>query len=166
MYYPSANRYITSVSNIKYIFIASSRSVSITTPLTSLNRYQLTDCIIIFYHYIKERIYCLIYKSLHSMKSFVLGELSFTRMPSRQYCLSVNRLHCYNWSPELVKCSHWQQYGVVTQHGMAQILGHPKLLQNLNAPHICQNWTFLEIQNFGQSMLGHHTILLSLAAMN
>ena len=106
-------------------------------------------------------------KSLHSRKSFVLRELSFARMPSRQYCLSVNKLHCYNWWPELVKCTQWQPYGVVTQHGMAQILGHPKLLQKLNASHnIFQNWTFLQIQNFGQSMLGHHTIWLSLAAMN
>ena len=30
-------------------------------------------------------------KSLHSRKSFVLGELSFARMPSRQYCLKVNK---------------------------------------------------------------------------
>ena len=52
------------------------------------------------------------------------------------------------------------------QHGLAQILGHPKLLKNLNAPHICQNWTFLEIQNFGQSILGHHTVLLLLTTMN
>ena len=35
-------------------------------------------------------------KSLHTRKSFVLGELSFARMPSRQYCLSMNKLHCYN----------------------------------------------------------------------
>ena len=105
-------------------------------------------------------------KSLHSRKSFVLGELSFARMPSRQYCLSMNRIHCYNWSPELVKCSQWQPYGVVTQHGLTQILGHPKLLQNLNAPQICQNYTFLKIQNLGQSMLGYHTIWLSLATIN
>ena len=82
-------------------------------------------------------------------KSFVLGELSFTRMPSRQHCLRGNRIHCYNWWPELVKCSQWQPYGVVSQHGMGQILGHPKLLQNLNAPHICRNWTFLETQILG-----------------
>ena len=31
-------------------------------------------------------------KSLHSRKSFVLGELSFARMPSRQYCLKVNKV--------------------------------------------------------------------------
>ena len=105
-------------------------------------------------------------KSLRSRKSFVLGELSFARMPSRQYCLSMNKLHCYNWSPQLVKCSQWQPYGVVTQHGLTQILGHPKLLQNLNAPQICRNYTFLKIQNLGQSMLGHHTIWLSLAAIN
>ena len=35
-------------------------------------------------------------KSLHSRKSFVLGELSFARMPSRQYCLKVNKVHCWN----------------------------------------------------------------------
>ena len=35
-------------------------------------------------------------KSLHSGRSFVLVELSFARMPSRQYCLSVNRVHCHN----------------------------------------------------------------------
>ena len=33
-------------------------------------------------------------KSLHSRKSFVLGELSFARMPSRQYCLRMNKVHC------------------------------------------------------------------------
>ena len=43
-------------------------------------------------------------KSLHSRKSFVLGELSFARMPSRQYCLKVNKLHCWNCRPELVNC--------------------------------------------------------------
>ena len=35
-------------------------------------------------------------KSLHSRKSFVLVELSFARMPSRQYCLKVNKVHCCN----------------------------------------------------------------------
>ena len=35
-------------------------------------------------------------KSLHSRKSFVLGELSFARMPSRQYCLKVNKVHSCN----------------------------------------------------------------------
>ena len=107
-----------------------------------------------------------LWESLHSRRSFVLGELSFARMPSRQYCLSMNKLHCYNWSPELVKCSRQHQYDLVTQHGLTQILGHPKLFQTLNARHICQNWTFLEIQNFGQSILGHHTILLLLTTMN
>ena len=77
--------------------------------------------------------YC---KFLHSRKSFVLGELSFAGIPLRQYCLSVNKIHCYTWSPELVKCSQWQPCGVVTQHGLTQILGHPKLLQNLNPPQI------------------------------
>ena len=80
-------------------------------------------------------------KSLHSRKSFVLGELSFARMPLRQYCLSMNKVRCWNWSPELVKCRQWQQYGVVTEHGLTQILGHPKLLQNLNAPQILQGYT-------------------------
>ena len=78
-------------------------------------------------------------KSLHSRKSFVLGELSFARMPSRQYCLKVNKVHSCNWRSELVNCGQWQPWGVVTQHGMTQILGHPKLLQKLNAPHICRN---------------------------
>ena len=78
-------------------------------------------------------------KSLHSRKSFVLGELSFARMPSRQYCLKMNRVHSCNWWPELVNCGQWQPWGVVTQHGMTQILGHPKLLQKLNAPYICRN---------------------------
>ena len=72
-------------------------------------------------------------------KSFVLGELSFARMPSRQYCLKVNKVHSCNWWPELVNCGQWQPWGVVTQHGMTQILGHSKLLQKLNAPHICRN---------------------------
>ena len=45
--------------------------------------------------------YC---KSLNSRKSFVLGELSFARMPSRQYCLKVNKVHCWNWRPKLVNC--------------------------------------------------------------
>ena len=45
--------------------------------------------------------YC---KSLHSRKSFILGELSFARMPSRQYCLKVNKVHCWNCRPELVNC--------------------------------------------------------------
>ena len=57
----------------------------------------------------------------------------------------------------IIKCSRQHQYGLVTQHGLTQILGHPKLFQNLNAPHIFRNWTFLEIQNFGQSIWGHHT---------
>ena len=35
-------------------------------------------------------------KSLRSRKSFVLGELSFARMSLQQYCLSMNKLHCYN----------------------------------------------------------------------
>ena len=105
-------------------------------------------------------------KSLNSRKSFVLGELSFARMHSRHYCLKVNKVHCWNWWPELVNCGQWQPSGVVTQHGMTQILGLPKLLQNLNAPHICWNYTFLKVQNLGPSMLGHHTIWLSLAAMN
>ena len=43
-------------------------------------------------------------KSLHSRKSFVLGELSFAGMPSRQYCLKVKKLHCWNCRPELVNC--------------------------------------------------------------
>ena len=67
-------------------------------------------------------------KSLHSRKSFVLRELSFARMPSRQYCLKVNKVHSCNWWPELVNCGQWQPWGVVTQYGMTQILGHPKLL--------------------------------------
>ena len=53
-------------------------------------------------------------KSLNSRKSFVLGELSFARMPSRHYCLKMNRVHSCNWRPELVKCSQWQPCGVVT----------------------------------------------------
>ena len=35
-------------------------------------------------------------KSLHSLKSIVLEKLSNFRMPSRHYCLKVNRLHCWN----------------------------------------------------------------------
>ena len=105
-------------------------------------------------------------KSLHSRKSFVLGELSFARMPSRQYCLKVNKLHCWNCRPELVNCGQWQPWGVVTQHGKTQILGLPKLLQKLIPPHICRNWTFLRIQNLGLSILGQHTSWLSLAAMD
>ena len=104
-------------------------------------------------------------KSLHSRKSFVLGELSFARMPSRQYCLKVNKLHCWNCRPELVNCGQWQPSSVVTQHGKTQILGLPKLIQKLIPPHICRNWTFLRIQNFDLSILGHHTSWLSLAAM-
>ena len=97
-------------------------------------------------------------KSLHSRKSFVLGELSFARMPSRQYCLKMNRVHSCNWQPELVHCTQWQPSGVLTQHGMTQILGQPKLLQKLKEPHICWNWTFLGIPNFGPFHLGspHH----------
>ena len=87
-------------------------------------------------HFLRQIFTC---KSLHSRKSFVLGELSFARMPSRQYCLKVNKVHSCNWRPELVNCGQWQPWGVVTQHGMTQILGHPKLLQKLNAPHICRN---------------------------
>ena len=34
--------------------------------------------------------------SLHSRKSIVVTKLSFARMPSRQYRLSMNKLHCYN----------------------------------------------------------------------
>ena len=104
-------------------------------------------------------------KSLHSRKSFVLGELSFARMPSRQYCLRVNKLHCWNCRPELVNCGQWQPSSVVTQHGKTQILGLPKMLQKLIRPHICQNWTFLRIQNLGLSILDHHNSWLSLAAM-
>ena len=78
-------------------------------------------------------------KSLHTRKSFVLGELSFARMPSRQYCLKVNKAHCWNCQPELVNCGQWQPSSVVTQHGMTQILGLPKLLQKLIPPHICWN---------------------------
>ena len=105
---------------------------------------------------------CPIYKSLHCRKCIVVTELSFARMPSRQYCLSMNKLLCYNWSPELVKCSQPEQYSVETQHVLPQILDHLKLLQYLNASYICRNWTFLETQNFGQYMLGLHTILLLL----
>ena len=76
-------------------------------------------------------------KSLNSRKSFVLGELSFARMPSRHYCLKMNKVHCWNWRPELVNCGQWQPSGVVTQHGITQILGLPKLLQKLIPPHIC-----------------------------
>ena len=93
-------------------------------------------------------------KSLHSRKSFVLGELSFARMPSRQYCLKVNKLHCWNCRPELVNCGQWQPWGVVTQHGKTQILGLPKLLQKLIPPHICWNWTFLRISKFWSFHLG------------
>ena len=79
-------------------------------------------------------------------------------MPSRQYCLKMNRIHSCNWQPELVHCTQSQPSGVVTQHGMTQILGHPKLLQKLKEPHICRNWTFLGIPNFGSFHLGspHH----------
>ena len=100
-------------------------------------------------------------KSLHSRKSFVLGELSFARMPSRQYCLKVNKLHCWNCRPELVNCGQWQPSSVVTQHGMTQILSHPKLLQKLNGPHICRNWTLLGIPNFGSFHVGspHHMVV-------
>ena len=79
-------------------------------------------------------------------------------MPSRQYCLKVNRIHSCIWRPELVKCSQWQPCGVVTQHGMTQILSHPKLLKKLNGPHICRNWTLLGIPNFGSFHVGskHH----------
>ena len=100
-------------------------------------------------------------KSLNSRKSFVLGELSFARMPLRDYCLKMNRVHSCNWRPELVKCSQWQPCGVVTQHGITQILSHPKLLQKLNGPHICRNWTLLGIPNFGSFHVGspHHMVV-------
>ena len=79
-------------------------------------------------------------------------------MPSRQYCLKVNRIHSCNWRPELVKCSQWQPCGVVTQQRMTQILSHPKLLKKLNGPHICRNWTLLGIPNFRSFHVGskHH----------
>ena len=62
------------------------------------------------------------WNSLTAGSSFVVTELSFARIPSRQYCLNMNRLHCYNWSPELVKCRQWEQYSVETQHVLPQIL--------------------------------------------
>ena len=50
---------------------------------------------------------------------------------------------------------------MVTQHGMTKILSHPKLLQKLNGPHICRNWTLLGIPKFGSFHVGspHHMVV-------
>ena len=47
-------------------------------------------------------------KSLAAWNPIVLAKLPFARMPSRHYCLKLNTLHRWNWSPKAVYYNQWQ----------------------------------------------------------
>ena len=49
-----------------------------------------------------------LWKSLRSRRSFVVTELSFSRMSSRQHSLNLNTLYCWSCWTHVVKCNQSQ----------------------------------------------------------
>ena len=74
--------------------------------------------------------------------------------------MKMNEIQFYNCLPKLVDCSQEEQYGVGPK------MDCPKfwISKNVQFRHMCG--AFCVVQNLGQSMLGHYTILLLPATLD